>query len=132
MTADMRPRRGRISAGLVRLVPLAAALALAACADASGNPGRGSGPSVRALNSMLAQEREVTRGYIKLGDRAEKGEAGPRDPARAAYWYQKAADRNDPTALAKLGSLYVRGDGVPRDPEWAADLFRRASAMGRV
>ncbi len=49
------------------------------------------------------------------------------DEAEATRWYEKAAARDQPKALATMGRLYVVGQGVERDPKKALDLFERAA-----
>ena len=51
----------------------------------------------------------------------------PKDRAKAAMWFRKAAERNHAAAQALLGYLYERGDGVKADPAEAAKWYRRAA-----
>jgi TPR repeat protein len=44
----------------------------------------------------------------------------------AIRWYEKAAARDQPKALATMGRLYVTGYGVERDPKKALEMFERA------
>ena len=39
----------------------------------------------------------------------------PRDPAVAATWYRRAAERRIAEAQFRLGVMYCEGDGVARD-----------------
>jgi TPR repeat protein len=39
----------------------------------------------------------------------------PGGPARAAPWFEKAAELGLPSAMANLGLLHLRGQGVPQD-----------------
>jgi TPR repeat protein len=55
----------------------------------------------------------------------------PKDRARAATWFRRAADQNHPGAQTVLGYFYEQGDGVPPDPVQAANWYRRAAAQGR-
>ncbi|MEJ0035410.1 MAG: hypothetical protein WDO68_04930 [Gammaproteobacteria bacterium] len=41
-------------------------------------------------------------------------------------WYEKAAAREQPKALATMGRLYVTGYGVEQDPKKALEMFERA------
>jgi TPR repeat protein len=44
----------------------------------------------------------------------------------AIRWYEKAAARDQPKALATMGRLYVTGYGVERDSGKALEMFERA------
>lgn len=52
------------------------------------------------------------------------------DYAKAAQWYQKAADQGFNEARQELGYLYERGLGVAKDPLKALNLQRVASGLG--
>jgi hypothetical protein len=56
-----------------------------------------------------------------------EGYGMPRDLKEAAYWYQRASDKNHPEAQYNLGRLYASGSGVKRDQNQAA-LWMSASA----
>lgn len=43
------------------------------------------------------------------------GEDAPQDFAKAAKWFQRAAEQNHPAAQLNLGRIYQLGDGIPRD-----------------
>jgi TPR repeat protein len=51
----------------------------------------------------------------------------PKDWAKAAMWFRKAAERNHAGAQAVLGYLYERGDGVKADPVEATKWYRKAA-----
>jgi TPR repeat protein len=46
--------------------------------------------------------------------------------AEAIRWYEKAAARDQPKALATMGRLYVTGYGVERDARKGLEMFERA------
>jgi TPR repeat protein len=50
----------------------------------------------------------------------------PRDPARAADWWRKAALRHDADGQAMLGAAYHLGAGVPHDAVEAFTWLTRA------
>jgi hypothetical protein len=52
------------------------------------------------------------------------------DYAKAAYWYEKAADQGFNEAKQELGYLYERGLGVQQDSLKALNLQRDASGLG--
>jgi hypothetical protein len=60
----------------------------------------------------------------------EHGEGVPKDPARAAQLYCRAAREFNADAQFSLGWMYANGRGVPRDESAAAALFASAAAMG--
>lgn len=66
----------------------------------------------------------------RLGLLSEHGRGTAKDPAQAAKWYQKAADRGDMVAQGRLARLYRLGLGVPRDPALAAKWSIKAATQG--
>jgi uncharacterized protein len=50
--------------------------------------------------------------------------------AKAAEWYQKAADAGDALAMAKLGYMYSVGEGVAKDPAKAVAFSKQAAEAG--
>jgi TPR repeat protein len=55
---------------------------------------------------------------------------GPRDPARAAEWYRRAADRGHADAQYNLGFMYLLGEGVTSDPKEGLRWLVRAADQG--
>jgi TPR repeat protein len=66
----------------------------------------------------------------KLGQRYERGDGVPADPAEAFRWYGKAAATGLPSAQYHLGTLYDAGMGTVRDREKAVGLYRQSAAGG--
>ena len=64
-----------------------------------------------------------------VGEIYEQGLGTDPDPAAAATWYRKAADKGYSRAALNLGTLYEQGRGVQRDPTQALNWFRRASGL---
>jgi TPR repeat protein len=60
----------------------------------------------------------------------EHGEGVPKDPARAALLYCRAAREFNADAQFNLGWMYANGRGVPRDESAAASLFASAASLG--
>ncbi|MFC6659965.1 hypothetical protein [Deinococcus multiflagellatus] len=95
--------------------------------------GRGASGDRRdmALNTLT---RVATEGDPEaqtfLGQRLERGDDGPADPAAAATWYARAAAQNFAPAQAALGRLLLLGRGVARDLPRAAELIARSAAAG--
>ena len=67
---------------------------------------------------------------FNLGVLYERGDGVPEDLERARDFYQAAADRGVPAAMANLAALLARGDGGDRDLVGALGLFHRAMAAG--
>lgn len=62
-----------------------------------------------------------------------RGEAGlPRDEARAAQLFEKAAEKGNRRAQLNIGTMYWRGQGVPRDLVQARAWLEKAAADGDV
>jgi TPR repeat protein len=74
--------------------------------------------------SSVAQQR--------LGLLTEFGRGTAKDPAQAATWYRKAAERGDMVAQGHLGRLYRLGTGVPRDAAQAAKWSIKAASQGNA
>ena len=60
----------------------------------------------------------------------DKSRSIPVDKAKAAEWYEKAADQRSISAQYKLGMMYYSGDGVPENKAKAAELFIKAADKG--
>ena len=58
------------------------------------------------------------------------GYGAEQDYRKAAGWYEKAVDEDNPFAAYALGCLYRRGQGVERDDKRAAAYFQAAAAHG--
>lgn len=69
---------------------------------------------------------------VLVGGLYETGMTFPRDLAKAADWYGKAAAQGDAEAEFKLGCLYYGGRGVPKDNVKAAAWYRKAAEQGHA
>ncbi len=56
----------------------------------------------------------------------------PRDTAKAARWYTKAANQGNAWAQYQLAFLYRAGEGVPWSEERAVDWFRKAADQNQA
>src|SRR5579862_6053961 len=62
-----------------------------------------------------------------VGTKYELGAQVTKDPAQAAVWYRKAAEKGDVRAEHSLGVLYEFGNGVPADLATAVQWYRKAA-----
>ena len=60
------------------------------------------------------------------------GQGIQQDMAKAAYWYQQAANRGLPPAQYRIAMLFERGQGVAKDMAAALLWYERAAASGNV
>ena len=72
------------------------------------------------------------KAYFEIGAVYTEGRGVKADFARAAEWYQRAADAGVVPAQYRLGSLYEKGTGVPRDPARARALYQQAAESGNA
>jgi TPR repeat protein len=52
------------------------------------------------------------------------------DYERAAFWYRRAAEKGNSSAMFNLGRMYERGRGVGQDIAKAKELYQKAAAKG--
>ncbi|MDR1311435.1 MAG: sel1 repeat family protein [Burkholderiaceae bacterium] len=97
-----------------RLIPLLCALSLCGAAAAEVD--------VVAPKSPRDLYAEATRYY--------KGDAIPRDLARAFGLYQRAAGQGHTASQIQVAQMYARGEGVQRDDARALDWYRKAADKG--
>lgn len=67
---------------------------------------------------------------INTGDCYEKGLGVEKNLEAAFYYYQKAAELGDPTALNKLGNMYAQGKGCSKNISKAASCYLAAAEKG--
>lgn len=86
-----------------------------------------------ALTTLLPKAEAgdaIAQTYV--GEIYEKGLGLPApDPARAAFWYRKAAASGHRPAQTNLGTLYERGFGVGQDRAVALDWYRRGLGLDK-
>ena len=123
----MAPIRG------LALLLLVSASTLANADYAAGVSAAKSGDYERARREWLPLARTGHRdAQFNLGLLYENGLGVAADGAQAAYWFERAADQDDPTAQAYLGEMYAGGLGVGRDDVAALKWFRRAAELGHA
>ena len=102
--------------------------------------GAGYQPAVDYLDShgdLLRREVRVARSspdrQKQLGDDLYRGRNGlGKDAAKAAYWYERAAERGHAGAQTMLGYLYYRGEGVEEDYGQAFQWYKEAALQGHA
>jgi localization factor PodJL len=87
-------------------------------------------PSVASLTSLANAGNVVAQ--FELASRLADGREAKRDPALAATWFRKAADKNHAPSQYRLGALYEKGLGVTKSATEAAQWYRRAANNGNV
>jgi localization factor PodJL len=100
--------------------------------------------AAKASNPMaidLAIGNDKLRGAASKGDanaqfviatRYLNGENVVADPAKAAYWYGRAAATGLAPAQYRIATLYERGTGVEKNMQAALSWYERAAALGNV
>jgi hypothetical protein len=78
----------------------------------------------------LAEQGDVEAQYYVARIYANAMSGVPLDYAKAAEWYQRAADKDYAPAMQELGYLYESGLGVSQDLLRGLDLQRKASGLG--
>ncbi len=90
--------------------------------------------AVRMFNeaATLGEPRGFSRANdcrYQLGIAFDTGDGVEQDPARAAIYYEKAADRGHAGAMVRLARLQIEGRGVPSDPSRGACLLHVAARL---
>ena len=78
---------------------------------------------------MSAKQGDPAAQFI-LGGKHDIGDGFPRDPAKAAEWWHKAAEQNDANAQFALGAAYGAGQGVEKDETIAVEWMRKSATQG--
>jgi tetratricopeptide (TPR) repeat protein len=81
-------------------------------------------------NYKKAFELGSVRALFTLATTYDRGDGIERDPARARFYYEIAAQKKFAPAIANLGALYETGTGVPQDSAKAYELYRQAADLG--
>lgn len=97
--------------------------------DGSAAYARGAYVEALRLFQLAADEGDA-RAQLNLGNMSLLGQGTPRDDARAAFWYGRAAASGNAGAQYSLGTLYRNGWGVPQDYAQALSWYRLAAAQG--
>lgn len=98
----------------------------------SSLPPATSNPPAATRDPVALASAGVAGAQFELGSRLADGRNGPRDFAKAADWFQKAASQNFAPAQYRLGVLFEKGSGVQRDLERARALYQAAAERGNI
>ena len=94
----------------------------------------GAGEIGGSSKQMVRLEREAAKGLpekqLELAQHYLTGEGTPKDVARAALWYEKAAKAGNPLAENTMGYLTGMGLGVSKDAERSLQWYRLAASGG--
>ena len=105
-------------------------LALVVWALISGSAGAEDNPSMDTPQPIENSDNPVA--LMALAVKYEHAEGVPRDYARAAELYCRAARSGNAEAQYALGWMYANGRGVTRDDGIAAQLFTMAGEQGHA
>ncbi len=125
----MNKKPGRACLSIIAL-----AFALAACGDKTGPPA----PELAQQSSLTQKVAELLKrveagdmeALVDLGEVYARGDGLPKDSAKAADLFRKAAEKGIARAQFRLGQMYTGGEGVPRDTVRAAGLIKQSAANG--
>jgi len=82
------------------------------------------------LSNLLEKAgRGDAESQVLVGMAFQRGQGAAKDPARAAAWFQRAAEQGHPAGQTGLGLLYMSGDGVAKDPALGISWFRKAAEL---
>ena len=74
-------------------------------------------------------ESGILKDQVGLARRYYNGDGVPKDYAKAAEWYQKAAEQGSDFAQYNIGVMYNKGEGVSKDAAKAAEWWKKAAAQ---
>ena len=86
--------------------------------------------SGRSKKVELPKAWKDAKAEYELGLKYYFGKAVPKDYARAARMFRKAAEQGHVYAQFNLGTLYDKGQGVSQDYAKAAGWYRKAAEQG--
>src|SRR5512138_2198911 len=84
------------------------------------------------MNGELARlaETGVPEAMTRLGKMYRNGSRVHQDASAARYWFNKAAQLDDPEAWSELGGMLLTAEGGDPDPVAAARWLRMAAIQG--
>jgi uncharacterized protein len=86
----------------------------------------------KALETFVPLAESSDHAYAQyfLARMYAEGRGVDKNPAEAAKWYRKAAEKGVQDAQYRLGGMYERGEGVPQDIEYAYGWYSVSSHIG--
>lgn len=81
---------------------------------------------------IAAAQAGNAEAQFELGMEYFLGTNLPQDPAKAAKWFEKAAESRHTKAQVLLGLLYYQGNGVPKSKEEAMKWWRIVLEIGNA
>ncbi len=82
------------------------------------------------LLSKAATEQHNADAAFLLGVAYGEGNIAPKDPQKALYWYERAANLGDKDAMLVVGWYYYKGEAVEQDLDKAKAWFQKAADLG--
>ena len=89
-------------------------------------------PRIGTPALRMAAEAGDARAQFVIASHYLQGRGVPRDYAKAAQWYARAAAQGLAVAQYRLGTLYERGRGLPRSTALARTWYEKAARAGNV
>jgi TPR repeat protein len=80
----------------------------------------------------LAETSDHALAQYFIGRIYSDGRGVTKNPAEAAKWFRKAAEKGIQEAQFRLGGMYERGEGVPQDMEYAYGWYSVAAHLGNA
>ncbi len=87
-------------------------------------------PTARVARLEVCAEQGHALALLVLADQYLHGEGLPRDTARAADYYRRAAEAGIPRAQLQYGIMLLDGEGVTQDSSEALEWIFRARQQG--
>ena len=117
--------------GIFKAVIAVIALLSSTCMGQAPASTAGTAPSDGIEPALMAKAKAGNPdAEFLVGTKYELGNQVKKDPAQAAEWYRKAAEKGDVRAQHSLGVLYEYGNGVPTDAGIAVQWYRKAAEKG--
>jgi TPR repeat protein len=99
-------------------------------ADCAGAAKSGDFALARSLCPPVADQQPPDVSWL-IGYWYERGEGGPVDYRKAAFWYKKAADRGSSAGKVDLGKLHLRNKGGLTDFKAGIELVKGEIRVGK-
>jgi len=94
--------------------------------------GTASAQTAAAQAQAIVVDREEARRLVALGDKFGRPQNLAKDDAKAAGYYEKAAELSDPVGMLRLGEALVYGRGVAIDRARGVDLIESSVHAGNA